>query len=176
MDLSSIIGFIIDIIGLFKFWSIVDHWEEGILLRLGKWRNKKILQPGLHWTYPFYIDRIVTINIKPAVAELSPQTITTSDDKVLGVQGVVKFEIVDSAKALLEVDNEREAIIELTQATIRDIISQKTYLQCTTDNISTEITGKAKSEATKWGIKITKVTLKSLGRMTSIRLMQDTKT
>lgn len=169
--IDKIIEFIISILDLFRFWEVISHWEEGVRVRLGKW-TKTILKPGFHWRWPFMIDIILTIGIKPEVAELEPQTVTTLDNIVVGVQAVVKYEISDASKALLEVGDEVMALKELTQTFIRSTIIKSNYSEINSKDIEADVKALSKREAEKWGIRLVSVKFKSLGKMISIRLMQ----
>jgi len=122
--------------------------------------------------WPFSIEKVLTIGIKPEVAELEPQTITTVDNIVIGVQASVKYEIGDTPKALLEVGDEVMAVKEMTQTFIRTVLSKTKYEEVNSKDVEDEVKKLSKREADRWGIRLLSVRFKSLGRMTSIRLMQ----
>jgi regulator of protease activity HflC (stomatin/prohibitin superfamily) len=168
---DKLVELLIDCLDLFRFWEVIDPYEQGVRIRFGK-SNRKILTEGLHWQLPFKFDKILTINHVPSVKELGVQTITTADGVTVGLQAIVKYEIKNPAVALLDVDNEVDAVAELTQAIIRSVIIATPYASVNNLDLEDEIIKLAKKEATQWGIKVVKVTIKSLGKIPTIRLMQ----
>jgi len=176
---DKLIDFLISIIDLFRFFDVVDQWENGVRLHFGRHDGKiltsenGVFKTGFHFMAPFKISKILSIGVKPEVAELDPQTVTTSDNVVISVQAVVKYEVKDPAKALLEVGDEVLAVKELTQGFIRTILIKTPYSDCNSTAVVDEITKLSKKEARRWGIELMSVTIKTLGKMTSIRLMQD---
>lgn len=169
--MKELLEFLQQFLHLFKFWEVIPYYERGVRLRLGRWNDKE-LGHGFHWKMPFGIDEILTLMIKPNVMSLDPQTITTKDDKCIVVQAIIKYEIKDAAKALLEVDNEKAAVDDMTQGIIRGILMDMKYEECNSKDIEKQITDKARREADKWGIRIMNVTIKSLGKMNSLRLLR----
>lgn len=168
---DKLIDFLISIVELFKFWFVIRQWESGIILRLGKYTGK-LLKPGFHFVWPFAIDEIHTINILPDVTELEPQTIVTKDRAVIVVQAIVKFQVANPEICLLEVGSELAALNQFTQGAIHTIISNIEYNAANVADIEKAITKEARLEVSKWGVKIHEVTIKSFGKMTSIRLIQ----
>lgn len=162
---------LLEFIELFKFWQVIDPYEKGVRIRLGK-SNNVVLENGFHWMLPFKLDTIPTLRHVKSVKELGSQTVTTKDDVRIGIQAVVKYEIKDVAKAILEVDDEVEAIAEMTQGIIRTVSTRTNYIDINTETFETEIRDLARKEGDRWGIKVISVTIKSLGKMPTIRLMQ----
>ena len=169
--MDKVIEFIISVIDIFRFWHIIQPYESGVRVRLGK-SNRKLLKGGFHWKLPFNVDEIATIWHVPSVKELGAQTVITKDEKSISLQAVVKYEIDDPVISLLDVGNEVEAVAELTQGIIRKVIIDTEFALVNNGTVEKEITAKARTEAVKWGIKIISVTIKSLGKIPTIRIMQ----
>lgn len=168
--IDKLIEFIISVLEIFKCWEIIDHYDRGVRLRFGK-QHKGELDPGLHWKWPFYIDSILTIMVKATTMPLKEQTVTTLDGTVVVVKAVIKYEIKDAVKILLEVNDAVDAVADMTQGIIREQIIERNYDTCNNTEFGKEITMKARREAEKWGVKIQSVTLTDFGKMTSIRLL-----
>lgn len=170
--IDKLIDFIISIIQLFRFFWVIRSWERGVILRFGHWTGK-VLEPGLHFIFPFAIDEVHTIDIIPTVAELDPQTIMTKDKVVIVTQALIKFEVKDPKVCLLDVFNEQDAVKEFTQGALHSIIAETDYSSANVKEIESRVKEKAQKEITKWGIKVNSVILKSFGKMTTIRLMNN---
>jgi regulator of protease activity HflC (stomatin/prohibitin superfamily) len=169
--LDKVWQFIVDFIDLFRFWQIIDPYEKGVRIRLGV-SDRVVMENGFHWKYPFAIDTIPTLRHVLSVKELGAQTVTSKDNSQVVIQAIVKYEIKDVVKAILDVDDEVEAVSELTQATIRSVAIKTDYSDMNTEDFEDKIKVLAKKEAEKWGIKIIAVTIKSLGEIPTLRIMQ----
>lgn len=168
---DKLIDFLISIIELFRFFWVIRQWEAGVILRFGKY-TKKVMQPGFHFIWPFNIDEVHTINILPDVVELEPQTVVMRDKAVVVVQAIVKYQVVNPETCLVEVGSEVDALKQFSQGAIYTIISNQNYLDANVIEMEKAITEEARKEVRKWGIKIFEITIKSFGKMTSIRLIQ----
>ena len=169
--MEKFIDFLISIIERFRFFWVIRQWEAGVILRLGKYTGK-VMEPGFHFIWPFSIDEVHTINIIPDVAELEPQTIVMKDRSVVVIQAIVKYQVSNAETCLVEVGSELDALQQFTQGAIHTIVSAINYNEANVLEMEKSITREARTEVNKWGIKIHDVTIKSFGKMTSIRLIQ----
>lgn len=167
--IDKLIEYVLQFWDSIKFWEVIPHYDRGVRLRIGVQKGGE-LSNGLHWKIPF-ADDILTIMVKTTTMRLPEQTVTTKDNTPIVVKAVVKYEIKDACKVLLEVNDPIDAVADMTQGIIRNKVIESNYDECNTLDFSKEITTKAKSEARRWGIQIEEVTLTDLGRMTSIRLL-----
>lgn len=149
-------------------WIVIRAYDRGLRLRFGL--NKGILQPGLRWKIPF-VDEVLIQQVTMTTMVLPEQTITTKDNQSIVVKSVIKYEVDNIEKLLLDVSDARDAMADMTQGIIRNILITKDWHECNTTEIPKAITEKARSEADKWGLKIKTVTLTDLGLMRSIRLI-----
>lgn len=168
---DKLIDFLISIIELFRFFWVIRQWEAGVILRFGKY-TKKVMAPGFHFIWPFSIDEVHTINILPDVVELEPQTIVMKDKAVVVIQAIVKYQVTNAQICLVEVGSELDALKQFTQGAIHTIISSVNYNEANVVELEKMITKEARIEVSKWGIKIHDVTIKSFGKMNSLRLIQ----
>jgi len=168
---DKLIDFLISVIELGRFFWVIRQWEAGVILRFGKYTGE-IMKPGFHFIAPFAIDEVHTINIIPDVVELEPQTIVMKDKVVVVVQVIVKYQVVDPEICLVEVGSELDALKQFTQGATHTILSDINYSEASVASMEKSIIKEARTEVNKWGIKIHDVTIKSFGKMTSIRLIQ----
>ena len=152
-------------------FTVIEHYNRGVRLRFGK--PKGLLEPGFHFKIPF-ADQIMFHMIKTTTMSLSEQTITTKDWKSIVVKAVIKYEVEDPEQLLLEVNDPIDAIADMTMGVIRNSLILLNWDECNNENISNEITKKARVESRKWGIRIQEVTLTDLGEVPSFRLFNST--
>lgn len=82
-----------------KFWYIVDHSEEAVILRFGKWSRN--LKPGYHLKFPI-IEVGHSAHTKPDTLEIESICITTLDGKTIMIGLGIGFDVIDIKKFLWE--------------------------------------------------------------------------
>jgi regulator of protease activity HflC (stomatin/prohibitin superfamily) len=90
------------------------------------------------------------------------------------VKGLIKYKIADIQTFILEVYDAQDAISDMTQYIIKNIIMDKTLDECIDTEIDNILTKKARVEARKWGVEIQQVTLTDIAPMRSYRIINDT--
>lgn len=150
---------------------IIPDYEMGVVLRFGKY--KKIVGPGIYFKIPFF-DQVLSQHVVVTTLSLPPQSLYTKDKQNIVVKGVVKYRISEVKTFLLEVYDAQDAISDMTQSIIKNIIMDKTLDECIDPEIDNTLTKKARVEAKKWGVEIQQVTLTDLAPIRSFRLINDT--
>jgi len=119
---TSVFGRVLDTIfeaiNLFRFWVVLDAFESGIILRLGKLH--KAVGPGLHFRIPFNVDRLLWLNVRKKTRDSWEMTLTTKDDKVITLSFDMVVKVIDAEKALLNVDQ----WLYVTHTTAKIMLSQ----------------------------------------------------
>jgi len=151
--------------------GIIADYQEGVLLRWGKF--KRVLKPGRYFKYPL-IDQVMEQHITVTTLSLPAQSLYTQDKTNIVVKGVIKYKIADIKVFMLEVFDATDAIADMTQAIIKEVIINSTLDNCLGNEIDNTITKKARVEAKKWGVEIKQVTLTDIAPIRSYRLISDT--
>lgn len=152
---------------------IIPDYEEAVLLRAGKF--KKVLKPGFHVKLPI-IDEVVSHHVVVTTLSLSAQSLYTKDKQNVVVKGVVKYKISDVKVFLLEVFDAQDALADMTQSIIKNIIISLPLEACIDPEIDNTLTKKVRVEAKKWGVDIQQVTLTDIAPIRSFRIINDTVT
>ena len=150
--------------------TIVPHYQEAVLLRMGKF--KSVLKPGLHWKIPFF-DEVIDHHVVVTTLSLPAQSLYTKDKQNIVAKGVVKYKIADVKTFLLEVYDAKDAISDMTQSIIKSIITDLSLEDCINTDIDSILTKKSRVEARKWGVEIQQVTLTDIAPIRSFRLIND---
>ena len=166
-----------------KLIEIISHWwlqivpfviirdyEEAVLLRFG--RFNKLLKPGLHIKFPFF-DEVIEQHMVVTTLSLDAQSLYTKDKQNVVIKGVVKYKIADVKTFLLEVYDAKDAIADMSQSIIKNVIMSMTLEECTDAEIDNALTKKVRVEARKWGVEVQQVTLTDLAPIRSFRLIND---
>lgn len=166
--LDSLIQWITSVIGEVVPFFIVKQFEEGIQLRGGKF--SRIVYPGFHLKIPFY-DEIITQHVVLTTLSLPAQSLVTKDNKNIVVEAMVKYKINNVKTFLLEVYDSTDAIGDVSQGIIKEIIMSSTWEDARGNELDNEITKKVRNELKKFGVYVEKVTLTSIADMRTIRLI-----
>ena len=111
---------VLDVVGFFQIATVIDSYEQGVLLRFGNF--KRTLKPGLRWHLPFGIDEITTMNVKPGVMELDEQVCTTADDYKIACSGVLQWSVFDIRRACLDVEDVEDALSDIALGFIQEMV------------------------------------------------------
>lgn len=162
--IDLIVTFIHDILP----FKIVDQWEKGVHLRFGKF--KRVVEPGLRWKISFF-DQIITTPVITQTVNLSPQTVTTLDEKSIVLSSIVRYYIHDVQKFLLGVMHANDVLIDTTQGIIRDMVENTNWEELV--DLTRIVTPEVNEQVAKWGITVEQVSFPDLGQIVTYRVMSD---
>ena len=100
---------------------IVKQYERGVVLRFGGLVGLR--HPGFNVIIPF-VDRMTKVGLRVVTTVLEPQEVITRDNVTVRVDAVVYFMVIDATKAIMNVENYREATIQLALTTLRSVLGQ----------------------------------------------------
>lgn len=149
---------------------IVRDYEEAVLLRFGIF--KRVLKPGLHFKIPFF-DEVIDQHVVVTTLSLDAQSLYTLDKQNIVVKGVIKYKISDVKTFLLEVYDAQDALSDMSQSIIKNVIMSMTMDECTDSELDNTLTKKVRVEARKWGVEVQQVTLTDLAPIRSFRFIND---
>lgn len=150
-------------------WAVIQPDEGGVFLRGGKY--KRTLFTGFYLKWPIY-DIVIKTPVKEQVINLPNQSITTKDDVLLAISGVIKYEIFDPKKAILNVQDYDESLQNLAMGTIASYVRRTSGDY---DDIEKEVLEELKMEADNWGIDILDFLITDFAEHKVFRIMtQDT--
>ncbi|MDD7582481.1 MULTISPECIES: SPFH domain-containing protein [unclassified Corynebacterium] len=118
-----VIGIVIALLVAFAAYSlkVIKQYERGVTFRFGHLRP--LMEPGLHFLWPG-IDKLERVDQRVVTLTIPPQEIITKDNVSVRVNAVVMFEVTDSVKAVLEVENYAVATSQIAQTTLRTLLGR----------------------------------------------------
>jgi regulator of protease activity HflC (stomatin/prohibitin superfamily) len=158
---------------LLSFWAnllpfhIVNEFEHGVILRFGKF--KKTVEAGLVWKIPFF-DNVMLCRNTVTTMGIKNQSLTTEDGIEITIEAIVKYKVSNPKKFLLEVYDADDAINDVAQSKIKEIVNTNTWEQIRKLKDS-EIKELVQKESTEWGIKIYYITITDLVRTRCYKLI-----
>ncbi len=160
MELTSIAVFIIFIVLLlFSALRVLNEYERAVVFRLG--RLLKVKGPGLIILWPI-IDKMKKVSLRVIAFDVPTQDIITKDNVSIKVNAVVYFRVVDSEKAIIQVEDFFYATGQLSQTSLRSVLGQVSLdeLLSERDKINTELQSLLDRRTDPWGIKVANVEIK----------------
>lgn len=140
---------------------IVNEWERGVILRLGRVVGAK--GPGLFFIIPV-IDRMIKVNLQIVTMNVPPQDVITRDNVTVKVDAVVYFQVFDPIKATVEIQNYVLGTSQIAQTTLRSILGQADldHLLGERERLNDEIQRIIDELTEPWGVKVTNVEIKNV--------------
>jgi regulator of protease activity HflC (stomatin/prohibitin superfamily) len=139
--------------------KVLREYERGVIFRLGRCVGAK--GPGLIILIPI-IDRMVKVSLRLVTMDVPPQDVITRDNVSVKVNAVVYFRVVDSEKAVLQVEDFLYATSQLAQTTLRSVCGQVELdeLLSAREKINSQLQEILDTHTDPWGVKVTTVELK----------------
>jgi regulator of protease activity HflC (stomatin/prohibitin superfamily) len=146
---------------LFSFIKVLNEYERGVMLSLGRFTGIK--GPGIIIVVPM-IQQMRRVDLRVIVLNVPKQDVITRDNVSVKVNAVVYFRIVDPAKAVLQVANPMEATSQVAQTTLRSVLGQHEMddLLSQRDKLNTDIQVILDQATEAWGIKVANVEIKDV--------------
>jgi len=143
--------------------KIIREYERAVIFRLGRLLGepKGPKGPGLVIVIPF-IDKMVRVPLRIVTMDVPSQDVITKDNVSIKVNAVVYFRVMDSNKAVNEVEDYLYATSQLAQTTLRSILGMVELDEVLSDRerINEEIQSILDVQTDPWGIKVTTVEVK----------------
>jgi regulator of protease activity HflC (stomatin/prohibitin superfamily) len=135
------------------------EYERGVVFLLGRfWRVKG---PGLVIIVPM-IQQMVRIDLRLRVLDVPPQDVISRDNVSVKVNAVVYYRVLDSAKAIIQVEHFDVATSQLAQTTLRSVLGQHDLdeMLAGREKLNADIQRILDEQTEAWGIKVSIVELK----------------
>lgn len=169
--LERLIDFILGMVQMFQFWYVVNEYENGVILRFGKFN--RVILPGLHFLLPFWIDVVLVDNVVTTTTNLGPQSLMTMDGKQVVISTIITWQICDIKKILLEVESSDQVLADVTYGTVGEIVNCTNWASVQSPDFAKQIGRKSRSRAKSLGIHISELYLSDKTSCRSLRLWQE---
>jgi regulator of protease activity HflC (stomatin/prohibitin superfamily) len=140
---------------------ILREYERGVIFRLGRLIAQK--GPGLILLIPL-VDRMVKVDLRTVTLNIPPQEVITRDNVPCRVNAVAYFRVVDSNRAVVEVENYLIATSQISQTALRSVLGKAELDQLLADRerLNDELQKIIDESTEPWGVKVTAVEIKDV--------------
>lgn len=141
---------------------VINQYERGVVLRLGKVRGA-VKEPGLRLLIPI-IDQMKKISIRIVTLPVDSQQVITKDNVSIDVAAVAYYQVNDPIKSVVEIENVISATYQIAQTTVRNVVGQSSLdeVLSQTADINDKIKGILDTATAEWGIYVSTVELKDI--------------
>lgn len=138
---------------------ILREYERGVIFRLGRLVGAK--GPGLILLIPI-IDRMTKVSLRVVTMDIPPQDVITKDNVTIKVNAVLYFRVIESDKAVVEVEDFLYATSQLAQTTLRSVLGEVELdeLLSKREKINMRLQTIIDQQTDPWGIKVSIVEVK----------------
>jgi regulator of protease activity HflC (stomatin/prohibitin superfamily) len=150
------------VIWLINSIKVLREYERGVIFRLGR-LLPEAKGPGLIFVF-WPIDKIVRVPLRTVTLEVPPQDIITSDNVSVKVNAVVYFRVINSIRAVVEVENYLYAASQLAQTSLRSVLGAASLddLLSKRDILNVKLQSILDQHTEPWGIKVALVEVKQV--------------
>jgi regulator of protease activity HflC (stomatin/prohibitin superfamily) len=140
---------------------ILREYERGVIFRLGRLIAQK--GPGLIFLIPI-VDRMVRIDLRTVTLTVPPQEVITKDNVTVRVTAVAYFRVIDSNRAVTEVENFLLATSQIGQTTLRSVLGKAELdsLLSERERLNIELQQIIDEQTEPWGVKVSTVEVKDV--------------
>lgn len=159
MGIFSSVILLLAIALLASAFRILREYERGVVFMLG--RFYKVKGPGLVIIIPI-LQQMVRVDLRTMVSDIPSQDLITKDNVSVKVNAVLYYRVVDSERAIINVENFMEATGQLAQTTLRSVLGQHELdeLLAERERLNKDVQAILDQQTDQWGIKVSNVEIK----------------
>ncbi|MDO8529265.1 MAG: slipin family protein [bacterium] len=151
----------IGLIILARSVRIIREYDRAVVFFLGKF--KAVRGPGLVILIPI-LERMVKTTLRTVTMNIPSQKIITKDNVSIDIAAVAYYKISDSQKSVVAIENVTDAVNQISQTTVRNVVGQfqLDQLLSKTGEINNKIKDVIDIHTEPWGVQVTAVEIKDI--------------
>lgn len=103
---------------------IIDPYEQGVVLRFGKYAYT--VPPGPHWHIPYPIERVEKVDVDQIRSVDHKALMLSQDENIVDVQLAVQYRVKDARGYLFNVRDPDLTLRQVAESAIREIVGKST--------------------------------------------------
>jgi regulator of protease activity HflC (stomatin/prohibitin superfamily) len=140
---------------------VVKQYERGVVFFLGKFEG--VRGPGLTLIFvPF--QTMTRTSLRTVTMQIPSQKIITKDNVSIDIAAVAYYHITDPEKSVIAIENVYNAINQISQTTVRNVVGRFSLDQLLSDTaaINEQIKNVIDQHTEPWGAQVTAVEIKDI--------------
>lgn len=141
--------------------KVVKQYERAVIFFLGKYTGMR--GPGLIFLVPVF-EKMARVVLRTVTMDIPSQKIITRDNVSIDIAAVAYYHIVDASKAVIAIENIYQAVNQISQTTVRNVVGQFSLdqLLSQTAQINEQIKNVIDTHTEPWGAQVTAVEIKDI--------------
>ena len=150
--------------------KMAAQWEKVVVFRLGKY--SEIKGPGLFFIIPI-VEQARFIDTRVLTMDIPSQQVITKDNVPVKINGVLFFQVIKPADAIIKVQDYRYAISQYSQTSLRDVIGQMTLDQLLVEReqIGDAIKANVEKDTEEWGLEVKGIRIQDIDMPEELKKM-----
>jgi regulator of protease activity HflC (stomatin/prohibitin superfamily) len=140
---------------------VLRQYERVVVFLLGKFEG--VRNPGLTFIFwPF--QQMVRVSLRTVTMQIPSQRIITKDNVSIDIAAVAYYHVTDPEKSVIAIENVYNAINQISQTTVRNIVGRFSLDQLLADTraVNDEIKDVIDRHTEPWGAQVTVVEIKDI--------------
>ncbi len=141
--------------------KVVKEYDRGVIFFLGKCTG--VRGPGLIILIPI-LECMTKVTLRTITMNIPSQKIITKDNVSIDIAAVAYYHIVDPMKSVVAIENVYDAVNQISQTTVRNIVGKFSLdqLLSQTGDINVQIKDVIDAHTEPWGAQVTAVEIKDI--------------
>lgn len=140
---------------------VVRQWDEMLVFTFGRYVGT--MSPGFHFVWKGF-QRAVVVDRRIITTGFRTEGTLSRDKVPVTLVAVLFWRVVDTKRAIIDVENYKSAIDLAAQTTLRDVVSRSDLeeLMSSQHHLNEEILMRIRERAASWGIEVQNVEIRDL--------------
>src|SRR5215471_19265978 len=140
---------------------VLRQYERGVVFLLGRFEG--VRGPGITLIFA-PIQAMVRVSLRIVTAQIPSQKIITKDNVSIDIAAVAYYHISDPERAVIAIENVSNAVNQISQTTVRNVVGRFSLDQLLSDtaSINEEIKDVIDRHTEPWGTQVTAVEIKDI--------------
>jgi regulator of protease activity HflC (stomatin/prohibitin superfamily) len=143
--------------------KVADQWERAVVLRLGK--LSAIRGPGIFFIVPFVDEVASWLDQRIQTTEINAEKALSKDTVPVNIDAVIFWQIHDPQRAALEITNYRQAITQVAQTSLREVVGSSLLSTLLSERKQGDQTLRDEigRKTAEWGVAVLSVEIRDIG-------------
>ena len=143
-------------------FRVAQQYERALVFRFGRYTGLR--GPGLFWIIPLGVERAQIVDMRVFTDGVEQQEAITRDNVPVKANAVIWYRIVKPDLAIIEVQNVRNAVIQVALTTLRNLIGQHTLddVLKEREKIADLLKTRVDEVTESWGVEVQNVEMKNV--------------
>jgi regulator of protease activity HflC (stomatin/prohibitin superfamily) len=140
---------------------VLRQYERGVVFQLGRFAG--VRGPGLTVIF-LPVQQMVRVSLRIVTMQIPSQKIITRDNVSIDIAAVAYYHITDPEKSVIAIENVYNAINQISQTTVRNVVGRFSLDQLLSDTsgINEQIKNVIDQHTEPWGTQVTAVEIKDI--------------